>query len=192
MHGIGTPLALDFSAGTCRRFFHRIRKEFLMISKFNRSIQKGFTLIELMIVVAIIGILAAIAIPAYQDYLIRSQVSEGLTMASAAKASVSEYYANNGSWPADNSAAGLGSASTIDGKYVSSITVGGGGITIAYGNEVNNKIDTASVGLTPGASVNGDVIWRCGNAGDPSGWGSDLGTDATTSIAGKYLPSSCR
>jgi len=165
------------------------------MSKFTRSIQKGFTLIELMIVVAIIGILAAIAIPAYQDYLIRSQVSEGLTMASAAKASVSEYYANRGSWPADNSAAGLGSATDIQGKYVSAITVLGGGITIDYGNEANKVLgdNDAKVGLTPGASVNGDVIWRCGNpANPPTGWGSDIGTSATTSIPGKYLPSSCR
>ncbi|MBK7902880.1 MAG: pilin [Proteobacteria bacterium] len=166
-----------------------------MFSKFNRSVQKGFTLIELMIVVAIIGILAAIAIPAYQDYLIRSQVSEGLTMASAAKASVSEYYANHGSWPADNDSAGMGSATDIQGKYVSSITVGGGGITVAYGNEVNSTVAGDQVGLTPGASVNGDVIWRCGDpAADPSGWDTagTAATDGTTTIANKYLPSSCR
>jgi type IV pilus assembly protein PilA len=158
-----------------------------------RKLQKGFTLIELMIVVAIIGILAAIAIPAYQDYLIRSQVSEGLTMAAAAKAGVSEFYANKGDWPGDNSEAGMGAPSEIQGKYVSSIEVTGGGIQITYGNEANaSKLAGETVGLQPGASVNGDVIWKCGTSGTPSGWGSDIGSGASTSLAGKYLPSSCR
>ena len=157
-----------------------------------KTAQKGFTLIELMIVVAIIGILAAIAIPAYQDYLIRSQASEGLTMASAAKASVSEFYANTGEWPDDNSAAGLGSSASIQGKYVSSISVAGGGITITYGNEANTKLAGDSVGLQPGASPNGDVVWKCGNAQDPSGWDTDIGSAPTTDVEAKYLPSSCR
>src|SRR5882724_12787447 len=86
-----------------------------------KSVQKGFTLIELMIVVAIIGILAAIAIPAYQDYTIRSQVTEGLSLASAVKAGVAEFYANYGSWPADLTA--LGYTSNPSGKYVTSVTV---------------------------------------------------------------------
>ena len=158
-----------------------------------KSIQKGFTLIELMIVVAIIGILAAIAIPAYQDYLIRSQVSEGLTMASAAKASVSEYYANRGDWPANNSDAGLGIASEIQGKYVQSISVAGGGITVTYGNEANAAhLSGQTLGLQPGASANGDVIWKCANSDDPSGWDSSIGSAVTTSVEPKYLPSTCR
>src|SRR5688572_13556895 len=122
-----------------------------------KTVQKGFTLIELMIVVAIIGILAAIAIPAYSDYTIRAQVTEGLNLASSAKSAVSETYGSNGTWPTTNSGAGIDAAGNIKGKYVTSVGVGNGGlITITFGGQANAKIATNTLALTPYTSNNGD------------------------------------
>jgi type IV pilus assembly protein PilA len=170
-----------------------------MLKSISKTVQKGFTLIELMIVIAIIGILAALAIPAYQDYLIRTQASEGLAMASAAKAAVAEYRANKGIWPANNSAAGIGVIGEINGKYVSGVEIQNGGILVYYGNEANTtKLLPYQVGITPGASTNGDVVWKCGYGADPAdpAWegGATSATDtaAATDLDGKYLPSVCR
>lgn len=141
-----------------------------------KALQKGFTLIELMIVVAIIGILAAIAIPAYQDYTIRAQVSEGLNLAAAAKTSVAEFWTNRGTFPASNASAGLAAATDINGEYVTSVGVGNSGlITITYGNKANAAINNKTVLLSPFTTA-GSVRWNC-----------KAGTVAT-----KYLPSDCR
>jgi len=164
----------------------------------TKKLQRGFTLIELMIVVAIIGILAAIAIPAYQDYVIRSQVSEGLTLASSVKASVSEFYADRGVWPTDTGggAGDLGLTAPPSGKYVTGIAVNAGTITITYGNQANDAIQTQTLSLKPLLSANADVVWQCGTRAIAASVATEASGSASgpvaTTIAGKYRPSNCR
>ena len=147
-----------------------------------KSVQKGFTLIELMIVVAIIGILAAIAIPAYQDYTIRAQVTEGLNLASDLKASIGELYADRGEGDdIDSGSNGLPEPEAKSGKYVESITVTDGTITILFGVDANAKLQESgqnTLTLIPGTNDNEDIVWYCGGAG--------------TNVLEKYLPASCR
>jgi type IV pilus assembly protein PilA len=142
----------------------------------RQRLSAGFTLIELMIVVAIIAILAAIAIPAYQDYLIRVQVAEGMSLASGAKSAVWDYVSNTGDYPASNKSAGLADRTEIKGNYVSSVDVTGGKITVAFNsNKANQSIRGALFVLSP-TTIGGSILWSC----------------APSTLDGKYLPTTCR
>lgn len=138
---------------------------------------KGFTLIELMITVAIVGILSAIALPAYQDYTIRSQIAEGMNMVSGAKTFVIDYYTNTGLFPVDNAQAGYPGAS---GQYTSNINISTGNIIITFSSvspqKAHTALDGATVTYSPVVDAGTDnITWEC-----------------SASIADKYLPSSCR
>ncbi len=150
-----------------------------------KAIQKGFTLIELMIVIAIIGILAVIALPAYQDYTARAQVSEAFALAEGQKAAVVEYYADKGAYPSSNTAAGVAAADKITGKYVAKVDIGGNGVITATmkKDNVNAALSEKTLTLTPEASVDttsaannpGSFTWKCGGTIDT-----------------KYRPAACR
>ena len=147
----------------------------------KKSTQKGFTLIELMIVVAIIAILAAIAIPAYQDYLIRTQVSEGAVLTDGAKTAMAEYFSNTGDFPAAsgtaNATVGLAKSTSITGKYVVSVDVGAvkGQIKAKFGGDANSKIKDKFFVLSALTNV-GSIAWSC----------------KASDVDPKYLPTSCR
>lgn len=141
-----------------------------------KKMQKGFTLIELMIVVAIIAILAAIALPAYQDYVARSQVSEAATLSAGAKTAVAEQFANTGTFTGiTNSTAGLSAAGSIVGKYVTQVAVAGGTVTATMGGDASDKVSGDTLVFTP-TDNDGSISWAC---------------DAST-IDNKFLPSACR
>lgn len=151
-----------------------------------KKMQQGFTLIELMIVVAIIGILAAVAIPAYQDYVNRAKVSEGMNLAGGIKTQVTEYYMSTGGFPSGNSDAGLADPGDITGNNVSSITVGVGSdnasnnaIVVVYSD--NGTIDTKELALVASTS-GGSVSWTCT---------TNDGTAIGNAVEPEYLPSNC-
>ncbi|HFB1158344.1 TPA: pilin [Neisseria gonorrhoeae] len=162
------------------------------------TLQKGFTLIELMIVIAIVGILAAVALPAYQDYTARAQVSEAILLAEGQKSAVTEYYLNNGIWPENNDKAGVASPSDIKGKYVESVTVTNGVVTAKMlSSGVNKEIQGKKLSLW-GRRENGSVKWFCGQPVKRDDAAAKAGTDAVTAdttgtkIETKHLPSTCR
>ncbi len=139
--------------------------------------QHGFTLIELMIVVAIIGILGSIAIPMYLDYTVRSQIAEGLSVSSGAKTAVSEFYMDSGAFPANNGQAGVAASTNITGKYVESVSVSGAVLTIEYGNDANIQISGETITMTANTAAAGSLHWVCACGGV---------------IQDKHLPLSCR
>lgn len=140
----------------------------------KRRMQQGFTLIELMIVIAIVGILAAIAIPMYQDYTVRSKVTEGISVMTPCKLGIADYYSGNSAFPTNNAAAGCDTGST---KYTSGVAVSGSTVTATFSApaEISGGTIVLTATVKPGTTGTFALDWGC-----------------TATIAAKYKPSSCR
>jgi type IV pilus assembly protein PilA len=154
---------------------------------------KGFTLIELMIVVAIIGILASIAIPAYQDYTIRAQVVESFAITGELKLSIKDFYKDRGRFPANNEEAGVPEARYLIGNYVKKVEVVDGAMHVEFGNYVNAQLQDQVLTIRPifvTGSPTSPISWTCGYRSPPAGMEA-VGEDKTT-LSKTHLPSSCR
>ena len=146
-----------------------------------------------MIVIAIIGILAALAIPAYQDYTIRAQVQEGLALSMQSRNAVTETYMGSGSGPETREQAGLSAdAADTGGRYVTSVNIIDSEVIVTFGNEANRIIRDRMLYLTPYVADDGaTLVWKCGNAPAPEG--QALGAEeAATDLENSYLPQTCR
>ena len=141
-----------------------------------KKFEQAFTLIELMIVVSIIGILSVIAIPTYQDYVIRIQVSEGMNLSDDIKTAVTNFFQDRGTWPINNTEAGLSIPTNIEGKYVLAIEVVNNIITVTYGNGAHATIAGQNITMTA-IENNGSIGWTCASGGV---------------IADNHLPAACR
>jgi type IV pilus assembly protein PilA len=138
--------------------------------------QQGFTLIELMIVVAVIGILASMALPAYQDYTIRAQISEGIILSAGARVALLDYYNDRGDWPNNNVKAGLANQNDITGKYVKSVKVKDNEVEIMFGNDAHQIIFNKKITMTAQETF-GVFRWVCASSG---------------AIPDRHLPRACR
>ncbi len=175
------------------------------VSELPKSGQAGFTLIELMIVVAIIGILTSMAIGAYQNYTIRAQVTEGVYLAGNAKTPIADAFLQSGEAPANRLEAGLSANATdTQGSYVTAVDVINGRVQITYGNRAHVSIDTLTLSLTPYETTDFSVIWRCGNAPQPTSsagvayqplgtsGGGQVAVFLAATVPSRFLPASCR
>ena len=190
MQSFINPGTLQTACAPVSGQINKIQRESVM---FNRS--RGFTLVELMIVIAIIGILASLAVAAYQTYTVRAQISEGINFAAGAKVPIVDAYTNGGVAPANRAATGMTPLPTDSrGSYVSSVEITNGRIDIMFGGPLAHQdIIGQTVSITPYETADNTVVWRCGNAPAPAGnqlTGGAAHIAPTLDV--RYLPGSCR